>query len=398
MTGSPRVQTALAIAAVRTPGPSSRKRGHNPVRPGTVPAPRAADAAAQRALAALGEARQAPVGGPLGRAWPIHTDGPSSFHVVDLDDGGYALVVDDGAGVATLDEASAADLADAIRGWQMAAKAHAPAGRPRAQTIGMPNGAVHLLAGRATLHVEGVVLALGAASPEAIRSAIQAGAGSGQGRLLNPAETFKDRVRKEMAAADRARHAKAMTAIDASIAALRKARGYELAQARAACNLGVRDAFAASRQRFNAIVADARAERDAARAAALEGRHACRVENEAFLEPYQTRIRELEKQQDAERAFQRSLRRAERHHVVARTARASARERAAESDDEVRGNLPSELVPLFEQIKKHVRARPGMSRTEAVLQYAEDHPDEVLEATMSDADAAVRRLVASQYA
>lgn len=394
MSDRPRVQTALAIAAVRTPGPSSRKRAHNPVRPGPVPSPLAAEAEAQRALAALGEARQAPVGGPLGRSWPIHKAGAESLHVVDLDDGRYALVLDDGAGVSTVDESPAAELGEAIRGWQMAARAHPPAERPRAQTIGMPNGVVHLVAGRATLHVDGVMVAIGAASPEVIRSAIQAAGG----RQDNPAHTFKDRVRKEMAAADRERHAKAMAAIDASIAALRKARGYELAQARAACNLGVRQAFVQSRQRFNAIVADARAERDAARAAALEGRHGCRVENEAFLEPYAARIRELEKQQDAERAFQRSLRRAERHATVARTARSTGGERASESDDEVRANLPPELVPLFEQIKKHVRPRPGISRTETVLQYAEDHPDEVLEATMSDSDAAVERLVASQYA
>ncbi len=43
-------------------------------------------------------------------------------------------------------------------------------------------------------------------------------------------------------------------------------------------------------------------------------------------------------------------------------------ERQAESDDEVRSNIPPELVALFERVKRGIKASPRMSRTEAFLQ------------------------------
>jgi hypothetical protein len=49
-------------------------------------------------------------------------------------------------------------------------------------------------------------------------------------------------------------------------------------------------------------------------------------------------------------------------------------ERRAESDDEVRSNLPADLVALFERVKGGIKASPRMSRTEVFLQYAEEHP------------------------
>jgi len=67
-------------------------------------------------------------------------------------------------------------------------------------------------------------------------------------------------------------------------------------------------------------------------------------------------------------------------------------ERRGESDDEVRANISSELLPLFERVKRLIKASPRMSRTEAFLQYAEEHPDEVLVAIDDKTDAVIREL------
>lgn len=51
-----------------------------------------------------------------------------------------------------------------------------------------------------------------------------------------------------------------------------------------------------------------------------------------------------------------------------------------ESDEDVRGNISPSLVPLFDRVRSGIRASARQSRTEAFLQYVEDHPHEVNEA------------------
>jgi hypothetical protein len=81
----------------------------------------------------------------------------------------------------------------------------------------------------------------------------------------------------------------------------------------------------------------------------------------------------------AERAHQQSIRRLDRLHRE-RTKSAKrpgvAKSRRGESDDEVRGNLPPELVALFEKVKRQIKGSDRESRTEAFLKYADEHPDE----------------------
>lgn len=55
---------------------------------------------------------------------------------------------------------------------------------------------------------------------------------------------------------------------------------------------------------------------------------------------------------------------------------AKAKERRSESDDEVRTNIPAELRPLFEKVKRGIKASARKSRTEAFLEYVEEHPRE----------------------
>jgi hypothetical protein len=96
----------------------------------------------------------------------------------------------------------------------------------------------------------------------------------------------------------------------------------------------------------------------------------------------------------AEKAYQADLRRIERANRKRRqeAPRVTRIERQAESDDEVRGNLPADLVPLFERVKRSIKASPRMSRTESLLKYAEEHPDEVLTAIDDKTDALIREL------
>jgi hypothetical protein len=98
----------------------------------------------------------------------------------------------------------------------------------------------------------------------------------------------------------------------------------------------------------------------------------------------------------AEKKYQADLRRIERANLKRRqeAPRVTRIERQAESDDEVRSNLPPELVALFERVKRGIKASPRMSRTESFLHYAEENPDEVLAAVDDKTDALIRVLEA----
>jgi hypothetical protein len=133
--------------------------------------------------------------------------------------------------------------------------------------------------------------------------------------------------------------------------------------------------------------------REAMRAERLGARQACGVrigEARAIKDDIQRARAELL----AEKQYQADLRRIERANRKRRSEapRVTRIERRAESDDEVRGNIPPELVALFERVKRGIKASPRMSRTEAFLKYAEEHPDEVLVAIDDKTDAMIREL------
>jgi len=56
----------------------------------------------------------------------------------------------------------------------------------------------------------------------------------------------------------------------------------------------------------------------------------------------------------------------------------------------VRSNLPADLIPLFEKVKRGIKPTPRMSRTESFLKYAEEHPDEVLGGIDDKTEALIR--------
>jgi len=100
-----------------------------------------------------------------------------------------------------------------------------------------------------------------------------------------------------------------------------------------------------------------------------------------------------------ERKFQEEMRRiAKGNRERQRTSRTTktVSERRGESDDEVRSNIPEELIPLFNRVKRSIKAGKRLSRTEAFMKYAEEHPGEEYEAIEDKTDALVRRLESEQ--
>lgn len=73
----------------------------------------------------------------------------------------------------------------------------------------------------------------------------------------------------------------------------------------------------------------------------------------------------------AERGHQASLKR-----EPGKPSRLVVKERLAESDDEVRNNLDRDMLPVWEVMKKRIKAGPRSSRTESFLQWVHDNAGE----------------------
>lgn len=112
----------------------------------------------------------------------------------------------------------------------------------------------------------------------------------------------------------------------------------------------------------------------------------CAARQEESVAPARLDVRNMTTGYVDERNYQRSLRRIEQgNRLRERETRQRApgitrATRRAESDDEVRQNIPPELVQLFNKVRRHIHGSLRMSRTEEFLKYAEEHPNEVLEA------------------
>ena len=128
-----------------------------------------------------------------------------------------------------------------------------------------------------------------------------------------------------------------------------------------------------------------RLEREAARAACVVQKRDAKSK-----EPIERRRAEL----DAERKYQLEMRRIDRGHKQRRSEHRHATyiERRSESDDLVRQNIPRDLIPLFERVKRGIKGSPRKSRTEEFLEWAEEHPSEVIEMLDSKTDALVKQL------
>jgi hypothetical protein len=114
-----------------------------------------------------------------------------------------------------------------------------------------------------------------------------------------------------------------------------------------------------------------------------------------------TRTEQAKGKLEAERKFRRDMARINRGNAARRrelTPRRGRRETMGESDDAIRSSIPHELIPLFERVKRGIKATAHMSRLEAFFLYAENHPDEVLVAMEDRTDTLVRELEAKERA
>jgi hypothetical protein len=141
---------------------------------------------------------------------------------------------------------------------------------------------------------------------------------------------------------------------------------------------------------IKAIRLDCREKREALRdSCALRRVRAKEMEN-AQIGEKRRRLRDVAEED-------RTIRQADtRHRRGPGVVRTTARERAQESDDAVRSNLPPELVLVFDVVKKHIKGSPRRSRTEAFLEWAEENPGEVYAIAQADADRHLSKLLAEE--
>lgn len=102
-----------------------------------------------------------------------------------------------------------------------------------------------------------------------------------------------------------------------------------------------------------------------------------------------SRVQEHERQRMRELA-------AHQRRSAQRWAEHRKRETQQESDEEVERNLEAhhpELVPVFREIRGTIKASPRRSRTEAMLEWAEENPDELLARKGKQDDDEIARMV-----
>lgn len=175
----------------------------------------------------------------------------------------------------------------------------------------------------------------------------------------------------------------------------------------------VKEARSARRSRIAGVRSQCRQDRERARqrvkelrrVAALELKariadehagqvQACQIRREQARQEARGHVDQAAKELEAERAYRRDMRRitAANRKKTRDAIKASAKEKRSESDGEVAGNIPPELAALWQRVKGSIRANDRMSRTEAFLHYAEEHPEEVLLAVEDRTEAVLRDL------
>ncbi len=71
----------------------------------------------------------------------------------------------------------------------------------------------------------------------------------------------------------------------------------------------------------------------------------------------------------------------------------TALERRQDSDDEVHNAIPEEWVPLWEQVKRSIKATPNRSRLEGFTEYVKANPNDELSVSQANADREIAKLI-----
>lgn len=188
-------------------------------------------------------------------------------------------------------------------------------------------------------------------------------------------KTFGKRVRKEIATEQRGQARQRVRAL----------RG-EVKRAREDRHLALRDLSQACHGRIDRIRDEARAAREAAKRAREEVTTECRTERAEIRERGREEIESAVQALLSEREYQKAIHPTK---AIVSTTRRTRGEALQESDDEVRRNISAHLIPIFNRVRRSIKASPGRSRTEAFEEWVEAHPDEVLatEAESAERDA-----------
>lgn len=188
----------------------------------------------------------------------------------------------------------------------------------------------------------------------------------------------------------RERALKELERLRAAIARTRERRKRALLRARQTCAAARErvkgDVRAFRSAEFKRIAEEVRRMRNAARAQCQARKH--RIKGAGAL-AVERRRGELA----AERLQQRRIASADRR---ASRQRATYLERRQEDDDAVRSNLPRELVGVFNRVARAIKGSRHRSRTEAFLEWAQEHPEDVIAYQGDDTDREVARLIAER--
>lgn len=208
------------------------------------------------------------------------------------------------------------------------------------------------------------------------------------------AKTALNRAEKQSRREDRRQARAALSRLRTQLQEARRRRKVALFEAKERC----RAERLAVRERTRALRLQVLAElRETTRAERLAAKDGCtqRMRDARGLRDYESRARAT---LAAERAFQRDLEASARAHKArAKQAPASCGGCAHEADADVIAALPSDLGVVYERVKKRLKVptpkatqdgpkyKTKASKVEAFLQYAEKHPEVILEATQDPA-------------
>jgi len=171
----------------------------------------------------------------------------------------------------------------------------------------------------------------------------------------------------------RAQARRELEAFRESVRTLKRDRAALLVRVRAQCKTARERARAAAKARRAAAL---RALRTELREFRQAERNRCQGRKVKVRLDFGRRIGAKMAAAEQARRDQASVRRVDSHRRKAE-AKAEAHEQRRESDDEVRQNLDADLVPIFDQMRSKVQARPGMSRTDAFTHWIAENESEV---------------------
>jgi len=193
------------------------------------------------------------------------------------------------------------------------------------------------------------------------------------------AQGRKNRMRllKDIEEMELRRHKEKIAKLREEAAKHRGARDRRLCEAKKSCAAHRQAVREAADEAYKKAVTKAREERRAKKRAATE---ACARDREAIRAEENPRIASVREKQTQERQFWNEIHRSTKAGQKRKRPRSSAAERRAESDHEVVVNIPENLIPLWETVRRQIKGSARISRTEEFLRYVEEHPGEVFAA------------------